>query len=283
MSHGSALRYPITPAEKAAYTADGVVCLRQQFDAGWVARLREATDEVLSSSAWVLEYTPAGKPGRFASGLFMWRQHPVFREFVEASPAAAIAGELMGSTRIHLLADNLLVKEPGTLDATRWHHDLPFWPVDGEQVCSVWVALDRVTRETGGVEYVAGSHRWPCRFRPIEPYTEELKRRLNMDLPPCPTFHDRRDQYRVLSWDLAPGDCVVFTALTVHGAEGNSSSDTRRRALSTRWCGDGVTFIDGPFVLDLPGPSGLRTGDPLGGDLFPLLWEKESATERGRP
>jgi ectoine hydroxylase-related dioxygenase (phytanoyl-CoA dioxygenase family) len=274
MTGESRLHHPITSAEKAAFTEDGVICLRRRFDVDWVARLQEAADEIISTRRLTLEFTAEGKPGRFASSLFMWREHPVFREFVYNSQAAAIAGEVMGATKINLFFDHLLVKEPGTRDPTRWHHDLPFWPVLGMQVCSIWLALDPVTRETGGVEYVAGSHKWPYRFRPIQPYTPELARKRNMDLPDCPIFHDKRDKYRILSWDMEPGDCLVFDALIVHGSGGNASSDIRRRGFATRWCGDDVTYVDDEFVLDLPAPPGIATGDPLDSDLFPVVWRR---------
>lgn len=275
MTTASTLRHAITAAEKAAFVEDGAVCLRRQFDAGWITRLRAATEEILSErGGYMLEYTPSGGPGRYVGSLFMWRSHPVFHDFVHRSPAAAIAGEIMGSSKINLYSDNLLVKEPGTLDPTLWHHDLPFWSLAGTQVCTVWLALDPVTRETGGVEYVAGSHRWPYRFRPLPPSTPELARKRNMDLPQCPSFDDRRDTYRILSWDLEPGDCVVFDSLTIHGSAGNASSHVRRRGFATRWCGDDVTFLEGDFMLVPPLAPGLVTGDPLDSEMFPVLWRR---------
>ena len=30
-----------------------------------------------------------------------------------------------------------------------------------------------------------------------------------------------RSQYRVLAWEVEPGDCIVFSALTIHGNGGN--------------------------------------------------------------
>ena len=270
----SSLSRPIPEAERATFEEDGVVCLRGCFEPEWVSRLQAAADEVLSGSGSNLEYTAPGAPGRFVLSPFMWRAHPVFRELVWRSPAAAIAGEITGSNKINLFADQLLVKEPGTLDPTLWHHDLPFWPLAGWPVISIWMALDPVTRATGGVEYVAGSHRWPVRFRPVPPSTPELARMRNMDLPPCPNFDGRQGEYRILSWDMEPGDCLVFNALVIHGAAGNSSSTVRRRGFVTRWCGEGVTYLEGDFMQALPEPPGIATGDPLDSELFPVVWRR---------
>jgi hypothetical protein len=32
----------------------------------------------------------------------------------------------------------------GTLERTPWHHDQPYYPVDGEQIVSLWMPLDPV-------------------------------------------------------------------------------------------------------------------------------------------
>ncbi len=33
-----------------------------------------------------------------------------------------------------------------------WHHDLTFGPLEGSQLCSIWMPLDPVTTETRGLE-----------------------------------------------------------------------------------------------------------------------------------
>ena len=45
----SALRVRLNPEDLAAYSRDGVVCLRERFDHGWVDLLREATERCIAS------------------------------------------------------------------------------------------------------------------------------------------------------------------------------------------------------------------------------------------
>ena len=73
-------------------------------------------------------------PGRFVEDFCNWQEIPEYEEFVRESGAAAIAGELMGSERVRLYHDHLLVKEPGTAQRTPWHQDQPYYNVDGTQV-----------------------------------------------------------------------------------------------------------------------------------------------------
>ena len=53
------------------------------------------------------------------------------------------------------------------------HHDITYWSVAGEQIVTLWLALDNVTDETGAVEYVKGSHRWGEHFRAVSFNPEE--------------------------------------------------------------------------------------------------------------
>jgi hypothetical protein len=43
---------------------------------------------------------------------------------------------------------------------TPWHQDQPYYNVDGQQNCSMWLPVDPVGREST-LEFVAGSHRGP--------------------------------------------------------------------------------------------------------------------------
>jgi ectoine hydroxylase-related dioxygenase (phytanoyl-CoA dioxygenase family) len=264
-----------------AFEADGAVCLRRVLDAQWISRLQGAADRIINGTGTEgrLEFTASGRSGRYVSDLFLWRHDPVFRALAFESPLAAVAGQLLRSGKINFLFDHLLCKEPGTADPTKWHQDLPYWPIAGNQVLSIWIALDPVSLETGGVEYVRGSHRWPERYRPVMPSAPEFQSLANMDLPECPSFHRLRDRYEIISWTLEAGDCIAFHALTIHGSGGNSSSTLRRRGLATRWTGDDVTYRTERHALVLPVSPQLAAGAPLDSELFPVVWRAAASAE----
>ena len=72
----------------------------------------------------------------------------------------------MRSATVNLLYDQLFVKEPGSSERTPWHQDLPYWPVEGDQILSIWVPFDAATPDNGVVTYVKGSHLWGQKYRP---------------------------------------------------------------------------------------------------------------------
>ncbi|MGH8689007.1 MAG: phytanoyl-CoA dioxygenase family protein [Burkholderiales bacterium] len=259
----------VSPAERETYEHDGVVCLRGLFSDDWLAFLGQAIDEAMAHPGpHAEEYTPKGGSGRFFGDLELFHRVPAFRRFALESPAARIAGETMRATRVNFFYDQLLVKEPGTAERTPWHQDQPYWAVSGRQVCSVWLALDPVAEDVS-VEYVCGSHAWP-EFSPYHfadgtPYA-------GTGLPVLPDIEKERSRHRIAHFAMAPGDCLVFQAMIVHGAPGNCGTH-RRRALSTRWAGDDARYCrrTGEVAIPTRDP-GIAHGERLDSERFPLAW-----------
>lgn len=267
---------PITEEEIGTFERDGIVVLRGMFDQDWIERLRIWTEEDLAAPGKLhQELTKPGATGRFFFDTFMWTWRPGFRDFVFTSPAAQIAGTIMRSSKVNIFFDQLLVKEPGTSDRTPWHHDMPYWPVWGQQICTVWLALDAVTAETGAVEYVKGSHRWGQQFRPPAFVGDD---RYKIDLPKVPDIEHQRDAFEFLQFELEPGDCTVHHGLLVHGAPGNARPDKRRRAMVSRWCGDDAVYHPLPNIQPMMWDPQIPAGGPLDSDLWPVVWRREEKT-----
>ena len=260
---------PVTPAERETYERDGVVCLRGIFPAGWLEFLVNAVEEAMASPGPHAEdYERADGSGRFFGDLEMAERLPSFRRFVHESPAAEIAGRLMGASRINFFYDQLLVKEPGTAARTPWHQDQPYWAVSGRQVCSLWLPLDPVPKDVS-VEYVCASHLWP-EYNPA--HFSDGSAYADTGLPPLPDIEAERSKHRIAAFDMQPGDVLAFQAMIVHGAPGNSGAH-RRRALSTRWTGDDARYCvrRGEVAIPTADP-GLKDGDRLECARFPLIW-----------
>lgn len=248
----------ITEEDIKRYETDGAICLRGLFDEYWVERMRQAVGKYLNRST------------KFTVDWVLWPTDPDMRDFAFESPAASIEQRLMRSNSVRLYFDQVFVKEPGTETPTAWHHDQPFWPIKGRQVCSIWLALDPVTRESSGLEYIKGSHLWEEEYRPAafsgsngNPF-KDAKHGI-----PVPDFDSMRDKYEFLSWDLNPGDCLIHQGMAVHGASGNRTRTQIRRALSTRWIGDDIVYYPRPGLDGKMYDDRLQEGDPLTTDKFP--------------
>ncbi|MDH3232480.1 MAG: phytanoyl-CoA dioxygenase family protein [Alphaproteobacteria bacterium] len=261
--------FDVSDDEAAAFRQDGVLLLRGVFG-DWVEPLRAGIEANIAEPSWRIRlYHPDYSPTQFFQDFCVWDRIPEFRDFIFNSPAGPLAARLMGARTVRLFHEHVLVKEPGTTVATPWHHDIPYYCVDGPQTCSFWVALDRVARDTV-VEYVAGSHRWGREFMPERfdgsALTEgDTRERM-------PDIAARRDEYDIRGWDMEPGDAIAFDFRTVHGAPANRHQDRRRRAFSLRVVGDDAIYVErgthSPPFPDL----GLKPGQPLDGPEFPVIW-----------
>jgi ectoine hydroxylase-related dioxygenase (phytanoyl-CoA dioxygenase family) len=260
---------PVAPSERETYRQDGVSCVRDIFPRDWLSYLGEAVEEAMASPGpQGEEYTRAGGAGRFFGDLELAERLPKFRRFALESPAAEIAGRMMGASRVNFFYDQLLVKEPGTRERTPWHQDQPYWAVSGRQVCSLWLPLDRVSEEVA-VEYVVGSHLWP-EFSPY--HFKDGTLYAGTGLPPLPDIDAARERYEIARFAMEPGDVLVFQAMIVHGSPGNTSAN-RRRALATRWTGDDSRYRRRPGEVAIPTRDpGLPDGARLDSERFPLVW-----------
>jgi len=262
----------ITEEEISTYREDGIVFLKGFFSTEWIEKLREETEVDLASPGPLhQELTPKGNQGRFFFDTFLWTFNDGFKDFVMNSPAAEIAGSMMESNKINVFFDQLLVKEPGTSDKTPWHHDITYWPVEGEQICTLWLALDHVDAANGAVEYVKGSHKWGKNYNPPAFAGDD---RYKLALPPVPDIDALRAQLSIAQFEFEPGDCTVHHGKMVHGAPGNARAGTRRRAYVTRWAGDSVTYAPHPKKQRMMWDPNIAVGGPLDSDIRPVVWQR---------
>src|SRR2546423_13034217 len=104
MLSAHALR-PVLSSEQETYERDGIVCLKNIFPLAWLDFLAAAIEKVMAAPGIHAEEYSRGKPGRFFGDLEMALHVPEFRQFALESPAAGIAGHVMGASRVNFFYD----------------------------------------------------------------------------------------------------------------------------------------------------------------------------------
>ncbi|CAK9206065.1 unnamed protein product [Sphagnum troendelagicum] len=266
----------ITEEHVRKFEEDGAIVVRQLFAPSWLEDLRAAAEENMKNPGVLCdEHVQRGEPGRFHDDQFLWLRHEPMRRFIFESPAAEIAKHMMRGKQVQLFYDQLFVKEPGTQRTTPWHNDHSYWQLQGNQVISLWLALDPVPK-SACLKYVKGSHKWKLLHK-ISSFSGDQERyRESAGLPEIPDIDSMGNEVELLSWDMEPGDCLVHHSFMVHGAPGISSESGRRRGYATRWFGETVHFDPRPgtmhFVWLKAGlDPHLNPGDPLHSELFPRI------------
>lgn len=264
---------------RTAYDRDGVVCLRGAFSSAHVAAMDEGVaHELREPGRFFRDQTPAGSPAKYVFAYWNWQNNPHFQRVIFKSPAGEIAGSLMGAEHVTLIMDNWFLREAGATNGAPWHHDEPYFDFDGGRMCVVWMPLEKANREEG-LTFAAGSHLWgklfmPLYFRHRKPYdgVEEDGRYATV-----PEIDAEPESYRLLSWDLEPGDCLVFDIRTLHCATaGTQPLERPIRRLSLRFGNEAVRFKPRgvwteeitQFLID----QGQKIGAPLDCPILPRVW-----------
>ena len=275
-----ALPWPADLAAIERFLENGAVLLRGVFDE-WVEPLRAGLERNLEAPqdyAFPCESAPAGEPGRFFDSYCNWLLIPEYLDHVTQSCAASMAGQFMRSQGAQFFHEHAFCKEPGAQRATPWHQDLPYYCVDGTQTVSLYVSLDTVPAEVA-VRFVKGSHRWGRLFYPRVFLDGADFNTDDVGLEPVPDIDACPQDYDILAWDLEPGDVIAFDFRTLHGTTAGKVQG-RRRALSTRWLGDDVTYCRRPGETSPPFPEiGLEEGERMREDWFPVVWRKDGGLD----
>ena len=206
---------------------------------------------------------------------------PEFKDFVFNSPYAQIASELMSAKKVNLVMDNWFLREGGSKSTTPFHHDVSYFDMEGT-MCVLWLPL-QPTGKNEGVVWVKGSHLWDKLFLRVlfkDGHKVEGKECVidgkKYELPP--DILGNKDKYEFLQWDCQLGDCVIFDMRTLHGTlsalipKKSLSRYTLRVAkedAKINYVGDWTSYNYRKAMQD----AGYKNGDPLGGKMFPLLYE----------
>lgn len=257
-------RLRLTDTEIDDFWRDGVIIIRNLYSHQWIDHLREALDEL-----GCLRRDLPSTERRFRSDAYTWHTNDRVRDFALHAPGAEFAAQALRSPRINLFCDQIFVKPAHNSERTPWHHDFTFFPISGNQIATLWTSVDPVKTEESALEFVAGSHLWPQKFRPLG--VGGIVKSV-APLEATPDFDGDRGSYNIVSWDMKPGDAVLFHGLTLHGSRGKPAGDLNRRAIATRWCGEDVRYAPTGSELQIPWLHGLSPGDAIGGPIFPQVF-----------
>ncbi|MGB0846706.1 MAG: phytanoyl-CoA dioxygenase family protein [Thiolinea sp.] len=261
------------------FASDGVIVVRDAIDQQWVKRLLAVADQQLvNPGVWANDGNPQAAQNRNFSDRYLWQQNTEINAFIRESGCAGLAAQAMSSKSARFYFDHLLVKQPGTPVGTPWHQDVPYWPFLGRQICSVWVALTPCDAATSTLEFVRGSHLDGKYYMPkaFNAQNDDNASWIEQGAgDEVPDINANRDQFDIVSYEMAAGDALIFSAWGLHGSSGNDSSTQRRVAFSTRWLGDDTVWHPhaGADPTVTQKDVAVEPGEPpLDDRVFPELW-----------
>ena len=241
------MNYIITEELKKTFAEDGMVKLPGLIDLDLLAELNACFE-------WSVAHPGPFAHGRTDSVDFSFVDNgnpeakPMYDEIVARSGFGKVVAELLDSQYIGYFAEEIFWKK-GKADPTFWHQDTAYQRWSGEHWCNLWIPLTSMSADQS-VQVVKASHRGVqydgTTFNPKNP-TEPLWGKAG-EFPPLPDITAEvtvdPDSWTILSFDLDPGDVVVFHPHCLHHGGGTDSKLPERRNMVFRFFGDQAYYND---------------------------------------
>ncbi|QLH50730.1 MAG: phytanoyl-CoA dioxygenase family protein [Candidatus Accumulibacter cognatus] len=219
------------------FVRDGVTVVRGAFDPGGMQLAERAYRWSMEHPGPNANRVLGGQPGSFYQDHANPSAWPAYRPLLYGTSLTDLVADLMGSRSLWLLYEQIWLKHGGETQRTPWHQDLSYVPMAGDHLATAWLNLDPVPRERS-LEFVLGSHRGPLynptAFDPVDPVAAMFAPGV---WPSLPDIEAQRARWPIVSWDVNPGDLVVFHPAMLHGGAPTRANE-RRRTISLRFFGD---------------------------------------------
>lgn len=139
----------------------------------------------------------------------------------------------------------MFMNKPAYHGSVLVYHQDRWFDLNRDPLITVWIALDRATRDNGCVQIFPGTHRHI--INPGHP-----------DAFLTPEQRDRLLQTQVpVALELEPGEAVLLHNWTVHGSDGNSTGNPRK-AFSVCYMDEDTVSTSGIRFSQVFGPGALQ-------------------------
>lgn len=247
----------ITDEARREFREDGATCLKGFLTPDQVKLAEDAFNYGVShpgpsagtAASAKIDESAGEKFYSDISNMESWNS-PEFSHLLRDTPLADAAAAVFGSPDVWFHGEQLFWKEGGHITATPWHQDTAFCVFEGPDLAVAWVSLDPLPR-ANSLELVRGSHKGPTYngFRPgaedrTEPYYDDPS------MPRIPDVEAKRNELDILSWEIEPGDVVLFHFGMLHGGA-PTAPGLRRRTISLRFFGQQAERVYRPPLPDM--------------------------------
>jgi len=197
----------------------------------------------------------------------VWQADALAKRFVFAPRFARVAADLLGVDAVRMYHDQAIFKEPGA-DRTPFHQDQYYFPLDSDQIITMWMPLAPVSDEMGSMTFATGSHRLGHlgEFEASEASEAAFRAMIAERALELETYGA-----------MEPGDATFHPGWTLHGAPPNPT-DAMRAVMTVIWFADGLRGIEPlhewhekDYAKWLPD---VRPGELAAGRLNPLVWSR---------
>ncbi len=198
---------------------EGYILLKALFDAEEIEMLRSTAhaDRELDQHSFSRADGEGGKVR-----LSLWN-HPgdnIYGMFARCQRMVNRAEELLGDEVYHYHS-KMILKDPKIGGAWAWHQDYGYWYQNGllyPDLLSVFIAVDKATRENGCLQVIKGSHKMG-----------RIDHVLTGDQAGADTERVNAclERMELVYCEMEPGDAIFFHSNLLHRSDQNKSENSR--------------------------------------------------------
>lgn len=266
--------YALTSQQVEEYQKDGHILLRGVAGAQEIAAYRPVIHGAVARYNYLSRSVDGeGSAARsFLQIINLRAKDTAARRFVLARRFGRLAAELLGVDAVRVYLDQALYKEQGG-KTTHWHQDSLYFPLETDQVISMWMPLVDITPEMGSLQFASGSHTEG--YLGYQPISEEGEQHFQQ-------FIDERGYRLSSNGDMAAGDASFHSGWVLHGAPPNRSDRLREAMVvifyphDTRLKEPQNIYQERALQLLFRGPG---PGDLAAGPLNPVVYDANAEKE----
>lgn len=216
----------LTKDQLKQYDAQGFFVVRDLFDADEVHEMVKECESILGGAygelyAGAMQIDPGSSGAQQSERKIsaVVERSVVYRKYLLKDALVRHVQDILGPD-ILLFRDILMLKPAQVGSKMPWHQDSNYWPIEPQELCSVWTALEPATTENGCMRVVPGSHKLDLIASRREDGSGPLE-------------DDQVNQEKAVEVPMEPGSSLFFHSRLLHGSEPNRSNRSRRAFITS--------------------------------------------------
>lgn len=236
----------LNQTQREFYFDNGYLLLEEVIDSDWLARLRNATDQIVeesrqivdSDAKWDLEEGHGPDNPRLRRLSSPNDHHAEYWAYASESLVADIVADLVGpNVKFH--HSKLNFKWAGGGEEVKWHQDIQFWPHTNYSPLTVGTYLYDCEADQGPLMIIPGSHAGPL----FDQYNDQG------EWVGCLSAADEAtlNPSKAVSLEGPAGSLTIHNCRTLHASKPNQSDKGRPLLLNAYSAGDALPYTYNPL------------------------------------
>ena len=237
----------LTQAQREFYFREGYILLEKIIGDEWIARLRQATEELVERSRSVtrsdhaFDLEPDHRPDapRLRRVSNPTEHHPVFWDYVNHSVMPDAVADLVGpDVKFHHSKLNFKWSKGG--EEVKWHYDISFWPHTNYSPLTVGTYLYDCGMAQGPLGVIPRSHQIDPMLTQYDEHGQWVGCLNERDV-------ERIDVSKAVYLTGPAGSLTLHNCRTIHGSPRNDSDQGRPLLLYTLTSADAFPYTVNPI------------------------------------